>query len=197
MSQLFKNESANEAVSQRQTLESKYTGARHNILLILAFSVINIILLVTNSNTYFLFSAYVPYVIVDLGMALCGMYPSEYYGEDLTGMEFLGKEFLTVTIVIAALLLVLYLLSWIFSKKNRVGWLIFALVFFSIDTAMMLLLTGFSMDFIVDSIFHGWVIVSFAGGISAHYKLKKLPEEPELPEASMETVVEEIAQQQD
>lgn len=196
MSKFFKNESADEAVSLRQTLESKYGSARHNILLILAFTVINIILLVTNSNTYFLFSAYVPYLIVDFGMLMCGMYPSEYYGEDLAGMEFLGKEFLTVTIVIATIILILYLLGWIFSNKNRVGWLTFALVFFGIDTAVMLLITGFSMDAIVDIIFHGWVVVSLARGISAHYKLKKLPEEPELPAPPMETVVEEIPQQQ-
>lgn len=182
MANLF-TEKQNEAVPQQQQLASRYASARHNILLIVAFTVVNIILLVTKSNTYFLFSAYLPYLLVGFGMIMCGMYPMEYYtelyGEDLTGIEFLDRSFLTVMLVIAAVMLVLYLLSWIFAKKLRVGWMIFALVFFGIDTIAMLALNGIAMEMIVDIIFHGWVVLSLARGISAYYKLKKLPVEPE------------------
>lgn len=187
MGNLFTNKQT-EAVPQRQLLESKYASARHNILLIVAFTVVNIILLVAQSNTYFLFSAYLPYLIVDFGMVLCGMYPAEYYGEDLSGIEFLDKNFLTVMLVIAAVVLILYLLSWIFSKKSRVGWMILALVFFGIDTIAMLALNGIALDMIVDIVFHVWVVVSLIGGVSAHYKLKKLPEEQE--EQSVEVLAE-------
>lgn len=187
MGNLFTNKQT-EAVPQRQLLESKYASARHNILLIVAFTVVNIILLVAQSNTYFLFSAYLPYLIVDFGMVLCGMYPAEYYGEDLSGIEFLDKNFLTVMLVIAAVVLILYLLSWIFSKKSRVGWMILALVFFGIDTIAMLALNGIALDMIVDIVFHVWVVVSLIGGVSAHYKLKKLPIEQE--EQSVEVLAE-------
>ena len=57
------------------------------------------------------------------------------------------------------------------------GWLIFALVIFVIDTLGMLAFLGFDLSNIVDMIFHAWVIVSLVMGIIAAAKLKKLPEE--------------------
>lgn len=181
MANLFANNTQAQQLSERETLTNKYMNARHNLLLVVAFTLINIVLLVTNSDTYFLFSAYIPYLIVDLGMLLCGKYPAEVYTGELAGMEFLNDTFFVVTLVIAAVFLVLYLLSWIFSKKPRVGWMIFALVIFIIDTAGMLLIAGISTDMIIDIVFHVWVVVSLISGISAYFKLKKLPEEVEAP----------------
>ena len=174
--------------SQRAMLTTKYQNARHNILLVLVFTLINIVLLVSNSNTYFLFSAAIPYYSAVYGMIFTGKYPAEYYTGELAGMEFLGNGFFVATLVFAAVILVLYLLSWILAKKPRVGWMIFALVLFILDTGAMLLISGISADMIMDIVFHGWVIVSLIGGISAYFKLKKLPEEEPLPQ------VEEIPQ---
>ena len=174
-------------LTQRQTLENKYKSSSHNILLVVIFSAINIILLISNSDTYFLFSAYIPYVLADLGMLLTGRYPEDYYvALDLVGAEFFGSGFLWTMVGIAAVILGLYLLSWLFARKNRVGWMVFALVFFALDTAFLLWDAGISMDFIVDYLFHGWVIVSLSMGISAACKLKKLPlDEPEVPVAEI------------
>lgn len=174
---LTKNKEQKQELSQRQILETKYRNARSNLLVVLAFTIVNIILSVANANTYFLFSAYVPYMLADLGMMLCGMYPQEYYGEELAGIEFLDKGFLAVMLAIAGVILVLYLLSWIFSKKNRRGWMIFALVLFAIDTALLLLMNGIVLDMILDYVFHGWVIASLISGIVSVGKLKKLPED--------------------
>ena len=178
MAKLFGNNNTQQ-LSQHEVLANRYQSARHNILLVVVFTLINIFLLVTNSNTYFLFSASIPYYLVDLGMFLCGKYPAEYY-QEIGGMETLNDTFLVVTLVIAAVIVVLYLLSWIFSKKPRVGWMIFALVFFVIDTLGMLWWAGISSDMIIDVVFHGWVIVSLSMGIAAYFKLKNLPEE-EIP----------------
>ena len=178
MAKLFGNNNTQQ-LSQYEVLANRYQSARHNILLILVFTLINIFLLVTNSNSYFLFSASIPYYIVDLGMFLCGKYPAEYYA-DIGGIDPLNNTFFAVMLAIAAVILVLYLLSWIFSKKPRVGWMIFALVFFVIDTLGMLWWVGFSSDMLIDIAFHGWVIVSLSMGIAAYFKLKNLPEE-ELP----------------
>ena len=182
----------NQQPSQRDVLRNKYQSARSNIMLVIVFTLLNIILLVTNSNTYFLFSAAIPYLVADLGMYLCGKYPEEYYLGEFAEMEFLGDGFLVATLVVAAVILVLYLLSWIFSKKLRVGWMIFALVFFAADTAGMLLLSDISSDMIVDILFHGWVIVSLVSGIVSYFKLKKLPEDEQLPpvEESSDTTEE-------
>ena len=171
-------------VTQRQKLEGRYASARHNILLVLLFTAVNIILLVANSNTYFLFSAFVPYAIVDLAMFLCGKYPAEIYG-DLSEYEFFGTSVLVIAVVLAAVICGLYLLCWLLSKKGRVAWLIVALSLFVLDTLLMLL-NGIGADSIIDVIFHGWVILSLSLGTVAHFKLKKLPEEdtatPELPQ---------------
>ena len=180
MALLNKNQNTNGQFTQRQMLESTVKNTRHNILLVLAFTIINIILRLAAANRYFLFSAYMPHFLVDLGMYYGGMYPTEYYGEYLSEIIFLGKGFFAVMLGIALIALILYALCWIFAKKHPKGWLIFALVLFSIDTAMMLLMAGISADQIVDYLFHGWVIVSLAKGLSAIKKLKELPEEVEL-----------------
>ena len=179
-------------VAQRQKLEGRYASTRHNILLVLAFTAINVILLLANSNTYFLFSAYIPYAIVDLGMFLCGKYPAEIYG-DLSQYEFFGTGVLAVFVAVAAVICVLYLLCWLFSKKKRVAWLIIALVMFALDTGLMLL-GGISADNIIDVVFHGWVIISLSMGVAAHFKLKKLPEEESTP-TEEPAPVEELPQE--
>lgn len=169
--------------SQRQVLENTIRNTRNNILLILAFSLINIILLVANSNTYFLFSAYVPYALADFGMLLTGKYPAEIY-ETLGVTEFFNDTFLAVTLAIAAVVLISYAICWAFSKNKPAGCLIIALVLFGIDTVLMLLLSGIRLEMLVDYIFHGLIIVSFARGISAVKKLKNLPAEDQKPETA-------------
>lgn len=167
------------ALSARQTMEKRYSGARLNILLVAAFTLLNSIFLAAESGTFFLFSAYIPYLLVDMGMLFCGLYPAEYYGE--YGFEVLfGASYFPIFAGAAAVLLILYIVSWIFSK-NRGGWMIFALVFFSVDTVLMVVLLGFQLDNIVDMIFHIWVIVSLSLGVSAYSKLKKLPAEEAKP----------------
>ncbi len=174
-----------ETLSNKDVLETKYNNSRHNLLLVVVFTVINIVLLITKSESYFLFSAYIPYALVTLGMLLCGMFPEEYYGEDFAGMEFLGSSVFTVFLVIAIIFTALYLVSWIFSKKNKVGWLIFALVIFSIDTLGMFALMEFATESIIDIVFHAWVIISLAIGINACRKLKKIPAD-EIAETEIE-----------
>ena len=73
MAELFSNKK--ERVNKPNNQETKYNSSIANLLLVVAFSVINIVLLVTNANTYFLFSAFIPYFVVDYGMYFCGLYP--------------------------------------------------------------------------------------------------------------------------
>lgn len=179
-------------ISQRQRLEGNYAAARKNILLVLAFTTINLILLVANSNTYFLFSAYIPFAIVDWGMFLSGRYPAEVYSQ-FEDFEPLGMSLLVISLVIAVVICLLYLLCWLFSDKKRVGWLITALVLFATDTILMLL-GGIGLESIMDVIFHGWVIISLSMGISAYFKLKKLPPEEE-PVSAEEPASTELTQE--
>ncbi len=158
----------------RRQLEQRYTTARVNLLLVVLFTAINIVMLLTKEFTYFLFSAAVPYFLVDLGMLYCGLYPPEWYVEmELVGMEFFDSGLLVVLTAIAVVILLIYLLCFFLSKNMNAGWLIAALVMFGIDTVAMFLLTGFSG--IVDILFHAWVIYYLIIGISAYSKMKTVP----------------------
>lgn len=176
----FLNKSNYNNRTPRQMLEAKYKGSINNILLIIVFTVINVVLLVTNSDRYFLFSAFVPYYLADLGMYFCGMYPAEYY-YGIVDPQFYGKWFLAVTIAIGVVILSVYLLCWFFAKKKKLPGLIISLVLFVIDTLAMLYIIGISKDMILDLIFHAWVIISLVLGIVNYVKLKKLPEEEQTP----------------
>lgn len=170
----MQNQSLTDYSLERMTLEKRYNNSRNNLLFVVIFSVINIVLLTWNSFTYFLFSATVPYMLADLGKFFCGKYPLTYY-DGIEVDEFLPEAVYWVMLAIAAVIIVMYLLAYLFSKKNRVGWLIFALIFFVLDTVTMFLYFGISADMIMDIVFHIWVLVSLGLGIHAHFKLKKLP----------------------
>ena len=184
MASLFQNNRPT-PFSPRQVLEHKYNAARSNLLLVIVFTVVNIVLLAAKSNLYFLFSASIPYFLTDLGMALCGMHPDEYYEGIGASVEFLPNTFFFVMLVLAFITVTLYFLCWLFSKQQRVGWMIFALVLFALDTLALFFLVGISVDSIFDILFHGWVLYYLIVGLSAHAKLKKLPpeEEPAVPVA--------------
>lgn len=189
---LFKKGNAAAPRTERKILEDRYKTGVTNILLVLGFTVLNIVFLLANSGTYFLFSAFLPYFAVDYGMYATGSYPEEfYYGDEI----FLDKSFLYVMVAVAAVIILLYVLSWLFAKKNKVGWLIFALVFFVADTAGMLAMLEIGADTIIDIVFHIWVLASMAMGIHAHYKLKKLPEEEPVVEVPAEAAQVEGALQ--
>ena len=166
-----------QTMSDHQLLANKFARARSNLLIVVAMTAINLILLVAQSDTYFLFSAYIPYLLVAIGMYEGGMYPAEFYQDDLGTLQEADPSVFTVMLIVAIIAVLLYVLCWIFSKKNRVGWLIFALALFGLDTAGMLFLGGIALESIVDVIFHGWVIVSLILGVIAGCKLKKLPPE--------------------
>ena len=150
-------------------------GARSSLLVVLIFTVVNLAMLLLDSGTYFLFSASVPYYLTAFGM-----------GMDI-GMGTAGiGTFTIVGLAISAAVLVLYLLSWLLSKK-RSGWLVVALVAFILDTlALVVLSLAFDAmaDSIMDFVFHAWVIVTLIQGITAGKKLKNLPAEAYEPEAA-------------
>lgn len=162
-------------LSENQILETKYKNARTNLLLVVVFTVINILLLISQSDSYFLFSAYIPYALVSIGMILCGMYPSEYYGEAFLSMEFMSTSVFMLFAGIAIIFTALYFVSWIFSKNKKGGWLIFALVLFAIDTVGMFAFMGFELGSLIDIVFHVWVIISLVSGIKVCSKIKEMP----------------------
>ena len=157
----------------------KYIGARFYLLIALAFTVVNCILVATGSSTYFLFSCSIPYALVDYGFFACGLMlsPEDYLEYGWTEMDFWPIELLYVLIGMAAACVLLYLVCWIFSKK-QVGWMVAVTVFFAIDTVFLFLWYEIGWDMIVDYLFHAWVMYSLIRGLVGHFRAKKLAKHP-------------------
>lgn len=175
----------------RQILENKYNSARANLLIVVAFTLINIVLVFTDSSSYFLFSLFIPYMLVLLGAMLTGNLPGAYTAAELEIIEFLPNAVFIITVIVAAAFLAVFVVGWVVTKKKpSIGWFVASLVLASIDTGIFVLLGGISLDTLIDLAFHVWVIVSLAGGISAYKKLKALPPEEEIVDTTAEVVEE-------
>jgi hypothetical protein len=175
MSNLFNNVSGN-AQMEKQSLKSKYSAARINLLGVVLFTLFNILMLVSNSGSYFLFSASVPYMLTEIGMLFCGRFPDEVYTGEFEGMVFADQSLFWGMLIISIIILGVYTLCWFLSRNDNVKPLKAALVLFCIDTGILLLNGG--LYAIVDLAFHVWVIYILVMGIKAHKKLQELPDEP-------------------
>ena len=147
----------------RELAAKKYANARSNLLLMLGFTVLNIVLLLFDSGTMFLFSASVPFYAVIFGIL------------DETGL------LLIPAIVVAVVSVAAYLLCWIFSKKHF-GWMIAAMVLFILDTLCTVGLFAITADMtnVVDLVIHAWVLYYLVIGTISGAKLRTLPQE-EIP----------------
>ncbi|MBR2327439.1 MAG: hypothetical protein IKA51_02340 [Clostridia bacterium] len=166
----------NQTKTVAQSPAAKYASARSNLLIAIAFTLANIILLVVDADLYFLFSAYLPYTLVLYMKVFCGMMPDEYY--EGVEMEFLPESAFYVSLAIAAVILIVYFICWIFSNKNRYGFLIAALVLFAIDTVIMILNfdpSSFDIYTVIDVAFHAWVIYILVVGVMAGVSISKAP----------------------
>lgn len=159
----------------REYQENLYQGSRHNLLVVLIFTVVNLVMLLTGSGNYWLFSASIPYYLTAFGMMFDGY---------MNTLEPVIGTFTITALVIAVIILAVYLVCWIMSKK-RSGWLIVALVLFAVDTlgmlAMMLISGSGIAEWIMDIVFHAWVLISLSRGLIAASKLKNMPETAEMP----------------
>lgn len=153
-------------------LTKQVAGGRYSLLLILIFTVVNLVLLLVDANRYFLFSASVPYYFTAFGI-----------GMDSAISGGIGTYTITA-LVISLMILGVYLACWLLSKKH-IGWLTAALVLFSVDTVGLLLFTFALLDSplgnLTDILFHAWAIFELAQAIHCAGKLKKLSPQPETP----------------
>lgn len=177
MFEFFKNYK-DDPKTYRAVLYTRYSAARMNLLLIIIFTVLNILTLMLDAGQM-LFTAAIPYKIVQIGKTMCGFLPEEYYTKNETAPLF-DKGFIAVFIIIALLIVALYLLCWLFSKRRGADkWLSFALAMMSADT-MVAFLFADGGTIIVDMLFHILILVLLFSGIGAYKKLRALPkDEPE------------------
>lgn len=157
--------------NSREYLSKQIAGGRYALLLILIFTLVNLLMVLLDTDRYFLFSASVPYYLTLLGIGMDNGFADAVWSRIDT--------FTITALVISAVILALYLLCWLMSKK-RAGWLTAALVLFSLDTialvALSYLLYGDILTNILDLLLHAWAIWQLAQAVRANGKLKKLPQ---------------------
>ncbi len=156
--------------NSNQIKRNYYNTARVNVLSVVIFTLINVVLCLLGMDSYFLFSAIVPYFIASIGALWGGLYPPEYYADlEMTEADFLSTGFVVACAAVAIVIIALYFVCWLLSKKH-VAFMIAALALFAIDTVMMPVLFGISLDWILDYVFHAWVLVSLVIGIVYHFR---------------------------
>ena len=153
-------------MSPREEVEMKYKRSRYNLLLVAIVSIVNLFYMAFGER-YFLFSARLPSILVELTLVTAP--------EDVT----VALADLLVPIVVGVILSLPYLLCFFFSKK-RPGWMVAALVFFGLD-CIYLLTMYYLTDVIPDILFHAWVMFYLITGVINGFKLKKMPEDEPLP----------------
>ena len=158
----------------RENLKRQIAGARYALLLILVFTVLNLVLLVLDAGRYFLFSASVPYYLIFLGLGL---------DNGFSPLRWNSVGSFTVTgLIISGVILGVYLVFLLLSTKKP-GFLWGALGLFVLDT-LALIFFSFTLyenpsANLMDGFLHLWAIVELGKGIRANGILKKLP--PEQP----------------
>ena len=139
--------------------ERQVAMSRGTILLVLCLTALNLALLLVGSNTYLLFSASVPYYLTIMAR-----------GFDLAASGAVNGGYTWTALAFSALVLGLYLLCWLLSKKNT-KWLTVSLTLFAVDTICLALLCRFVFggftDSIMDFFMHAWVIYELYVGIRA------------------------------
>lgn len=153
--------------NSREYLERQFNGGRHSLLLLMIFTVVNTVMLLTESGTYFVCSFTVPYY-------LCGF--GQYFDAEIG-----GSVFFTTALVISAVILAAYLVIWLLSKK-RPGWLYVAFGLFIVDTVALVILSLLGetiLENIIDLVIHAWVLWELFQGARCGGKLKNLP--PDAP----------------
>lgn len=163
------NKNQTQGFTKKELAERQFLSSRLTVLLICVFTAINIILALTGSDSYFLFSASIPYYAVILS------YISVAAGELPMGV-------LIVAIAFAVVVIAAYLLCFIFGKKHF-GWLIAALILFSLDTIyfIYIIISAFDASMIIDIVFHLYVIYSLVMSVVNFFRLKNTAEEETAP----------------
>ena len=149
-----------------KNLANYYNTARANIWVVVLFSAINLVLTLGNTGRYVLFSAMAPLAFFEYSRAFAEIYRNELF-------YILGA-------VMAAIIIIIYFVFWLLSKRFRV-FILVSLIYFSFDCLLVIYLifiNGFDRSWIFDIIFHIWIMFVFIKGTEAWAGLRKA--DPEL-----------------
>ncbi len=144
---------------ERAKLETKISFARNFLLLMIGLTAVNVVIPYMGNGMYFLFSATLPRFLVTLGCGLMKEKNNILYG--------------IIAALAALVILGVYFLCWIRSRKQHI-WLTLALIFFSLDSAVLLvtvLLSGQFSGSLADMLFHGCILYYLMAGRKAGKEL--------------------------
>lgn len=147
---------------KRMSRSLTYRNARYNLWLVTAITALNV-LFVAISDTYLLFSAQIP--------LFCSVFGWSMYAE-----EGMGIAWLIGGIAVGLILTLPYLVCAIFSKKHY-GFMIAALVLFSMDTLLMFWWFGIALSMVLDYLFHAWVLYYLIVGVKVGKEALSEPDE--------------------
>jgi len=151
-----------------------FKRSRGNLLLVVAFTVINLLLMAFGSDFYLLFSATIPSLVYGVAYEI--------------GLGAVG-------LILALVMVAIYLVCYLLSKKYRV-FILVAMILFAVDTGFFLvlffnLLAYFEFMYIVELAFHAWILFYLITGTAAWAKLRKVTASE--MEAAKEAVANEEA----
>jgi hypothetical protein len=155
-------QAAPEKISEQEALQRKVKNGRSSFLTMIALTAVNIVLILINADVSFPFSASLPQFFVMFGQGL--------FTESNATMGY------SISIFISLLTVGVYLLLFYLSAKH-IGAMIAAIVLFLIDTFLLAVIAFYLnalSSFVIDFIFHAWVIWSMGSMLAAKRRLDAL-----------------------
>lgn len=163
-----KMDATKEAVKiEKRKLNSWYKAARNSILLVIVLTLFDTSFLLGKLPADFFFSSSLPFY------ANFSCKDSDTFDAYFKNIDFLstsGSRMMFITWVVFVVVICLYFLAWLYSKKEGYRWLVFALGFYLFDTIVLVCNSGFTMIFLC----HIIVLVFLARGVYAGIKLKRI-----------------------
>lgn len=142
-------------------------AGRYALLMIMIFTVINLVLVLLDRRQLILFTAAIPYYLTLFAKGM-----DNYFA---AGSWMHTGRYTAMALAVSIALLTAYLICWL-QCGNRRGYLIAALVLFSIDTLALIIfeivVVGNPLNDLFEFFLHGWAIWQMAAGVSAHTRLK-------------------------
>ncbi len=148
----------------REYLTQQRSSGKWMILLIVIFTVLNMVLLVCGTERYFLFSADIPHYLT-------------YYGMQMDGGSFGGYS--VAMLIVALFFLGSYTMSWLLVNKNGL-WLKVALILWAMDMVALIVMAvvmNMIQARIMDLAIHALLLWEIFQAFRANKRLENMPKE--------------------
>ena len=164
----------NKPIKTKEIYQRELVTSRMNLLLSVIFTVVNLVMVLFDDSTGFLFSAAIPHYTSFFFAFNCGILSESYYESYYAGYEggkyaetwketfpFLDPSIFWTVFAISILITIGLFVLWFFSKKHRICSVI-TLAYYIVDTLFLLgaayLLGMGGISLIIQLLFHAWIV---------------------------------------